>query len=139
MSAAETLTEGRVDGEARRAPLRRSLQLDAVLCGTTGLALVAGAPWLDGLLGAPAAFLAGAGAFLLAYTASLVVLLRRGAPAPAVWVVIAGNVAWAVASVAAVVADWLTPTTAGTVIVLAQAGAVALLAEVQALALRRAR
>ncbi|MEJ7567418.1 MAG: hypothetical protein WKF41_04050 [Gaiellaceae bacterium] len=53
--------------------------------------------------------------------------------------VIAGNALWGVASVVAVLADWLTLTNAGTVITVAQAAAVALLAEAQSIGLRRSR
>jgi hypothetical protein len=53
--------------------------------------------------------------------------------------VIAGNALWVVASVVTVLADWLTLTTAGIVVALAQAAAVAVIAELQLVALRRAR
>lgn len=51
--------------------------------------------------------------------------------------VIAGNALWVLASVVAVLADWLTLTSAGTVVTLAQAAAVAVLAEAQLIGLRR--
>jgi hypothetical protein len=56
-----------------------------------------------------------------------------------VWEVIAVNALWVVASVVAVLTDLLTPTTLGTVFVLLQAALVALIADLQFLALRRAR
>jgi hypothetical protein len=52
--------------------------------------------------------------------------------------VIAGNALWVVASVVAVLTDVLTLTTAGTVIAIVQAAAVALVADMQLVALRAA-
>ena len=52
---------------------------------------------------------------------------------------VAGNLVWAAASVLAAVAGWWSPTTLGTVLVLAQAAAVVLLVELQPTGLRRAR
>ena len=121
----------------RAGTLTRWLLLDAVMSGGAGLLLAVGGAWLDGVLGAPAAFLIPVGAFLLVYAAFLVLLTRIGAPNPAVWVVIVGNIGWAAASVVAVLADWLTLTTAGNVLTLVQAAAVALFADLQLLALRR--
>lgn len=112
------------------------LRLDAAFSGAAGLALVAGAPWLDGVLGVRPAFLAALGAFLLAYAAGLAWLVRLGSPAPGVLFVVAGNAAWILLSVVTVAADWLTLTTTGNVLALAQAGAVALLAVLQFRALR---
>jgi hypothetical protein len=123
--------------ESRSGPLSRWLLLDAAMSGSAGVALAAGGAWLNGVLGAPAAFLIPVGVFLVAYAGFLVLLTRIGAPTPAVWLVIVGNAAWAVASVAVVLADWLTLTTAGNVLTLAQAVAVALFAELQFTALRK--
>jgi hypothetical protein len=54
-------------------------------------------------------------------------------------VVVAGNLVWVGASILAVVAGWWSPTTLGTVFVVAQAAAVALFAELQLTGLRRPR
>jgi hypothetical protein len=115
----------------------RWILADAAISGAAGTLLAAGGAWLDGVLGAPAAVLVPLGLFLLAYAAALVLVARAGCPKPAVLVVIAGNATWVVASVVAVLADWLTLTTAGTVVALAQAAAVALVAEMQTVALKR--
>jgi len=120
-----------------RALLIRYVRLDAIVSAASGVALAAGAPVLDGVLGMPVSLLVPLGVFLLVYAAALVGLAREGAPAPAVTAVIVGNAAWAIVSVVAVLADWLTPTTVGTVVVLGQAAVVALLAELQLMALRR--
>jgi hypothetical protein len=114
------------------------IRVDALVSGATGLVLAAASPLLDGFLGIPIAVLVPLGLFLLAYAGDLVLIVRRGAPRVAVMAVIAGNTLWVVLSVVAVAADWLTLTTAGTVVVLAQAAAVLVLAELQLLSLRRA-
>jgi sulfite exporter TauE/SafE len=123
----------------RRALLRDSIRLDAVVTGTAGVLLAAGAPVLDGLLGVRPALLVALGVFLIAYAAALLVLARAGAPARWVKAVIAANVLWVAASVVAVLADWLTLTAFGTAFALVPAAAVALLAELQLIALRRSQ
>jgi hypothetical protein len=67
------------------------------------------------------------------------VVARRGAPAPAVKLVVGGKALWVAASVAVVLADLLSLTTAGTVVALVHAAAVALLAELQRASVRRFR
>ena len=121
-----------------RSSVIRWVRVDALMSGVAGVGVAAGAPLLDDVLGAPAAFLVPLGLFLLAYAAALLALARSGAPSGGVKVVIAGNAAWVVLSVVAVLADWLTLTTTGTIFALAQACAVAAIAELQLLALRRA-
>jgi hypothetical protein len=123
----------------RSALLRDSIRLDAVVTGAAGVLLAAGAPVLDGLLGVQPAVLVALGVFLIGYAAALIVLARAGAPARWVKVVIAANVLWVAASVVAVLADWLTLTALGTAFALVQASAVALLAELQLIALRRSQ
>ena len=116
-----------------------ALRLDAFATGATGVLLAAGAPWLDGVLGTPAAFLAPLGALFVAYAAALWLLARSGAEsATAVAAVIGGNVVWVALSVVAVIVDWLTLTALGTAFVLLQAAAVAVIAELQLVGLRRA-
>lgn len=120
--------------------LRRSLQLDAAASGALGVLLAAGGAVLDGPLGIPAAVLVAVGGFLVLYGAALWLLgLRPRLSRPAVKVVVAGNLVWVAASVLAAVAGWWSPTTLGTVLVVAQAAAVALFAELQLTGLRRAR
>lgn len=115
----------------------RWLLLDAAMSGGAGLLLAAGAPWLDSVLGAPTALLVPLGLFLAAYAGGLLLVARAGAPAPAVLAVVVGNAVWVVASVVVVIGDLLTLTTAGNVLALVQAAAVALLADMQAIGLRR--
>ena len=111
--------------------LVRALKLDALGSGTMGAALLVLPTVLDGVLGVSAAFLAALGAFLVVYALALVVLARAGAPTRAAVAVIAGNCAWIVASVLTVASDWLTLTTVGNVVTLAQAAAVVLFVALQ--------
>lgn len=124
---------------APAADLARFIRLDAALSATAGAGLLAGAPWLDSLLGAPSAVLAAVGVLLLAYAGALVLLARAGAPRRGAAAVIAANVAWVAASVVVVVADTLSLTTEGTVFTLAQAAVALVMAELQLIAFRRSR
>jgi hypothetical protein len=123
---------------ARRDLLRPVLRLDAAASGALGVAAAAGAGVLDTLLGLPADLLRGVGIFLVVYAVGLVVLAARPRiPRPAVWVVVLGNSAWVLASLGLAVGLWSTMTVLGLVVVLAQAGAVAVFADLQYAALRR--
>jgi hypothetical protein len=94
---------------------------------------------LDGWLGVPAAFLAGVGAFLVAFAAFVGRLAAQASPARgAVIAVIAANVMWALDSALMLVADWFSPTVAGQVVIALQAAGVAGLAALQYAGLRRA-
>jgi hypothetical protein len=118
--------------------LRVALKLDALVTGANGLAYLALADVLDGLLGVPAGTLRGLGAFLVAF-AALVWLTgtRRQIRPAAAEAVISANAAWVVASVSLVAFDWLTPSTAGVVWALMQAATVAGFAALQYAGLRR--
>ena len=121
----------------RRLQPAQLIRLDALVSGLFGLALAIGSPALDGLLGVRPAVLVPLGLALVAYAAALELLARRGAPPAGVKLVIAGNAAWVVVSVVVVVTDVLTLTTAGTVIAVLQAVAVAVLAELQLQSIRK--
>jgi len=124
--------------ENRRRPLRLALRFDAAVTVAFGALLVVASPLLDGWLGIATPLLLVLGVLLVGYAAVLeLVVARRPSPALA-WEVILLNVLWAAASVVAVLTDALTLTTLGTVFVLGQAAAVALIADLQYLALRRA-
>lgn len=119
--------------------LRRFLALDAVVTGANGLAYVAASGPLGRLLGVDPTLLLWLGVFLLAYAADVGWLASRREPSAFLTrVVIETNVAWVALSVAAL-AFWLTPTTAGVVWGLMQAGTVAAFAAVQFGALRLSR
>ncbi|MDL5158211.1 hypothetical protein [Actinomycetospora termitidis] len=115
-----------------QAPLRRVLLLDAAASGALGVLGAAGSSALDDLLGLPAALLLGVGVFLVVYALGLVVLSRLATvPRGLTWVVVLGDGAWVLASVALVVGIWSDLTVLGAVVVLAQAAAVAVFAELQ--------
>ena len=118
--------------------LRRALQLDAVATAATALLAIAAAGPLADWLGLPAGLLRGAGIVLVPFVALVAwASLRPHTPIGAVRLIVAANIAWAVASVVLVVSGWVAPTTLGVVFVLAQALIVAGFAELQILGLRR--
>ncbi len=119
--------------------LRFALLLDAAASGAIGLLLAPASKALSPLFGLPAALLAGTGLFCLAYAALLAWLSSRPRQATAlIWLVIVGNGVWAVQSVVLLATGWLQPTTLGLSFVIAQAAAVAIFAELQFMALRKA-
>ncbi len=120
--------------------LRLVLAFDAITCVLMGAALVLAAGALGGLLAIPPVVLRAAGAALLLFAAFVAHVARREElPAAAVIAVIAVNGLWAIESVLALALGWLEPNTLGTVLVIAQAVAVAVIAEVQLIGLRRTR
>ena len=119
--------------------LRLALRFDAVVTGAFGALLVVASPLLDGWLSVATPLLLVLGVVLVGYAMVLELVVARRPTRALVWEVIALNTLWVVASVVAVLTDALTLTTLGTVFVLGQAAAVALIADLQFLALRRAR
>ncbi|MGY1735876.1 hypothetical protein [Geodermatophilus sp. SYSU D00684] len=116
--------------------LRVALRLDAVVTGANGLAYLAAAPLLSGLLGVPAGALRGLGTFLAVFAAGVaLVAARPRVPRGATEVVVGANALWAAGSVAVVVAGRFDLTAAGTVWVLLQAAVVAGFAALQLTAL----
>jgi hypothetical protein len=117
--------------------VRRTLLLDAVVSGANGAVYLVAAGPLESALGLPAELLRPLGAFLLAYAALLwLVATRAELRLGAVRVVVAGNVAWTVASLVVLAGGWLTPTALGEAWLAIQALAVAGIAALQAYALR---
>jgi hypothetical protein len=103
-----------------------------------GLVLAAGAVALDGTLGIPTGWLVGLGAVLIACGAGLGWLSATATIPPVLGrAVVVGNLAWAVASAAAVAVGWWPLTAAGIAIVIAQAVVVVALAELEWMGLRR--
>jgi hypothetical protein len=136
MSVTATSHEAHASSPTTNTTAVRWVQADALMSGASGLVLAAAAPILDGALGVSVGFLIAVGIFLLLYAGLLVLVARRGAPAPAVKTVVAGNALWVVASVAVVLTDVLSLSTAGTVFTLLQAGAVAIVADLQYMSIR---
>jgi hypothetical protein len=119
---------------ARGFTLRQILGADAATCFAFGLLLVAGAGLLAPLLGLPQTLLFYAGVVLFP-CAVLMIVAARSLARPLVWLVVAGNAAWVVASIAVLVS--FDVTSLGAAFVLAQAAAVALLTGLEGRAARR--
>ena len=118
--------------------LRRVLWLDALSCVACGLLQLLFNESMPRWLGLPSALLNGTGLFLLVYAAVVAFVATRTPPPRAiVWLLVAGNLIWAVDCVLLLASGWLSPTGLGTAYVLLQAVTVTLLAELQWLALRR--
>jgi hypothetical protein len=118
--------------------LRYALLADAVASGMTGLMMIAGADLLTGLLGLPVALMRESGLLLIPYVALVAFVGTRDViPLGAVKVIIAINVLWVLGSVGLLV-GFVAPTILGYAFVIMQAVAVGVLAELQAIGLRRA-
>ena len=118
--------------------LRRAILGDAVFSGASAVLLTLGAGALAPLLELPEALLRETGLFLIAY-AMLVGWLgtRQAMPKSLVVIVIAGNAAWTLASIALLFSGAVAPNLAGEAFIAAQAIAVGALAELQFVGLRR--
>ena len=120
--------------------LRLALLADAAVSGATGLAMMAGAGFVDGLLGIPAPLLRYAGLSLLPFAAIVAfVATRTQVSRPAAWAVVAYNVLWAADSVVLMASGWIAPTALGYAFIAFQAIVVAAFAELQFMALRTGR
>ena len=117
--------------------LRRILLADAVISGMTGVLMLAAANLLARVLGFPEPLLRYAGFSLLPFAALVLYLAKRDVlPRGGVWTIIALNAGWVIASVALLFLA--APSPAGYAFVIVQAIAVAALAEMQYMGLRRA-
>ena len=117
--------------------LRRLLFLDAAISGGTGVVMLAAAPALERWLALPQSLLRSAGFSLLPFAAVVLYLATRDlVPLKGVWTIIALNALWVIGSAALLFL--VTPTGLGYVFVIVQAIAVAGLAEMQYVGLRRA-
>jgi hypothetical protein len=117
--------------------MRFVLWADAISCLACGLLQVALTTVLSERLGLPETLLADTGIFLLLYGAAVLFLATRiRVPNAIVWLLIAGNVAWAAACIAILSGAVAEPTLFGKGYVLLQASAVAILAQLQYAALR---
>jgi hypothetical protein len=118
--------------------LRRAIQADAIFSGVSALLLTVGAGALAPLLDLPEALLRETGLFLIAYTALVGWLgTRQSMPKVLVMIVIAGNAAWTLASIALLFSGAVTPNILGEAFVVAQAIATGVLAELQYIGLRK--
>lgn len=143
MSISVTSAEQRTKTASRFAPsplLRGLLLADAATSAGAGLLMLVGADMLSAPLGIPAALLHYAGLALLPFAAVVAWLATRSLLARgAVWAVVAVNAIWVVDSVLLLLSGWIAPTGLGYGFVIVQALAVAVFAELQIVALRRAK
>jgi uncharacterized protein YjeT (DUF2065 family) len=118
--------------------LRRALLADAIFSGIAAVLFTADAGALARLLDLPEALLRETGLFLIAYTALVGWLgTRQSVPKALVMIVIAGNAAWTLASIALLFSGAVTPNLLGEIVVAAQAIATGAFAELQYIGLRR--
>ena len=120
--------------------LRRAILADAIFSAVSALLLSFGAGALAPLTNLPEALLRETGLFLIAYAALVGWLgTRQTMPSALCWIVIAGNAAWALASIALLFSGSVAPNLLGEAAAAMQAIAVGVFAELQYLGLRRSR
>jgi len=118
--------------------LRRALLADAVFSGVAALGFAFGASTFAALFNLPEALLRETGLFLIAYAALVGWLASRAAVTKAlVLLVVVGNAAWTVGSIALLLSGAVSPNLAGELMVVAQAIATGVFAELQYVGLRR--
>lgn len=118
--------------------LRRALQADAIFSGVATLMFVIGASLFASLTNLPEAFLRNTGFVLVIYAALVGYLGTRTMMAKAaVWTVIAVNAIWAIDSIALLASGLLSPNLFGQALIVMQAVAVGVFAELQFIGLRR--
>jgi hypothetical protein len=118
--------------------LRYALIADAIASGATGLLMIAGAGFLSALLALPGGLLFEAGLILVPYVLLVAIVASRPViPVKPVWFIIACNALWVLGSLILLTSGLVAPNALGYAFVIAQAAAVALLGELQYVALRR--
>ena len=118
--------------------LRRALLADAIFSGVSAVGLTLGAGMLASLLNLPEALLRETGLFLVAYAIFVGWLGTRASLAKAlVLIVVAGNAAWTLASIWLLFSGTLSPNLLGEIVVVAQAIATGIFAELQYIGLRK--
>lgn len=120
--------------------LRFALRLDGVVSFGAGVVTSIGCASLVGVLGAPAHVIFAIGVFMLGYGAAIGWLSTRPRiDQRLVWIVVVGNLIWAIDSVLLAGSDWIAPTALGTALILGQAALVAGFSTLQFLGLRQSR
>jgi hypothetical protein len=118
--------------------LRGALAADGFASGVLGVLLFALPDTLAGLLGLADMLLRDVGLFLMAYGVFVGVLATRPRTAAAlVWIIIIGNVLWAIGSLALIAGAWVGPNLLGYAFVIVQALAVGVFAGLQLIGVRR--
>ncbi len=119
-----------------RFPLRTILLADAAISGLSGLVMIVLASPLADLLELPTALLRVSGLILIPYVGALIyVATRKEIPVRGVWAVIATNLLWTVGSVVTLFSGEIDANAGGILVIVVQAVAVALIAELEVLAL----
>ena|SRR5688572_19396572 len=117
--------------------LRIVLLVDAATCVAMGLVLALGAGKLAAILGLPVPLIQYSGLVLLPTAAFITwVASRRDPPRWGIQAIIAGNALWIGASLALLVAGWVSPTWIGKGFIAGQALGVALLTVIEYVASR---
>jgi hypothetical protein len=118
--------------------LSRALLADAVFSGVSAVGLTLGAGMLAPFLSLPEPLLRETGLFLIAYTALVGWLgTRQSVLRALVLFVVAGNAAWTLASIALLFSGAVNPNLLGEIVVVAQAIATGVFAELQYIGLRK--
>lgn len=118
--------------------LRRALLADAVFSGIAALGFTFGAGAFARLFNLPETLLLETGLFLIAYGALVGWLASRASvPKLLVLLVVVGNAAWTVGSIALLLSGAVSPNLAGQLMVVAQAVATGVFAELQYVGLRK--
>ena len=118
--------------------LRRALLADAVVTGAVALLQTFGAGVLTPMLSLPRPLVLETGLFLIAYTALVGWLgTRQSMPKALVAIVIAGNAAWAIGSIALMFSGAVTPNLLGYGFIALHAISTGVFAELQYIGLRK--
>ena len=118
--------------------LSRALLADAIFSGVAAVVLTLGAGALAPFLNLPEALLRESGLFLIAYAALVGWLATRSTVAKTlVLLVVVGNAAWTLGSIALLFSGAVSPNLAGELMVVAQAIATGVFAELQYVGLRK--
>jgi hypothetical protein len=118
--------------------LRRALLADAIFSGVSAITMTLDFGALATIFNLPEALLRETGLFLIAYTVLVGWLgTRTSVPRALVMLVVVGNAAWTLASVALLFSGAVTPNLLGTIVVVSQAIATGVFAELQYVGLRR--
>ncbi|MFH1339608.1 MAG: hypothetical protein ABIL01_00125 [Pseudomonadota bacterium] len=118
--------------------LRRALLADAVVTAAVALLQTFGARVLAPMLNLPHPLVIETGLFLIAYTALVGWLGTRQSMSRAlVAIVIAGNAAWALGSIALMFSGWVSPNSLGYAFIAVHAISTGVFAELQYIGLRK--
>lgn len=118
--------------------LRNVLLVDAATCVASGLLMTIGATAVSRLTHLPAGLLVAAGLSLLPIAAFMIyVATRPQIWINGVWLIIVGNIGWVLASLLLLIGGITAPNALGMAFVIAQAAAVAILAQLELVGVRK--